>query len=119
MQTVLLIILVLDALALVGVILIQQGKGADAGAAFGSGASATVFGAQGSASFLTRTTAILATIFFICSLGLAILSGQNQVRESVTEVVETTQAVPAEPDATSADDVPVVPAAPADVPNAE
>lgn len=66
---------VLVGLGVIGLILIQHGKGADAGAAFGSGSSGTVFGAQGSASFLSRTTAVLAAVFFSTSLGLAILSG--------------------------------------------
>jgi preprotein translocase subunit SecG len=68
---------------LVGLVLIQHGRGADAGAAFGSGASATVFGSRGSASFLTRTTAILATLFFITSLTLAYYSRQPVAAKSV------------------------------------
>ena len=71
--------------ALIGLILLQRGKGADIGAAFGSGASSTVFGSQGSASFLTRTTAVLATLFFVLSLTLAYLSGQRTEQQSVTE----------------------------------
>ena len=63
----------LIALGIVTLVLLQHGRGADAGAAFGSGASGTVFGAQGSASFLTRTTGVLAALFFATSLGLAIL----------------------------------------------
>ncbi len=55
----------------------QQGKGADAGAAFGTGSSGSVFGAQGAASFLSRATAILATLFFMTSLGLAVLNGKQ------------------------------------------
>jgi len=62
-------------LAVIGLVLIQHGKGADAGAAFGSGSSGTVFGAQGSASFLSRTTGVLAAVFFSTSLALAVLSG--------------------------------------------
>jgi preprotein translocase subunit SecG len=68
---------------LIGLVLIQHGRGADAGAAFGSGASATVFGSRGSASFLTRTTAILATLFFITSLTLAYYSRQPVAAKSV------------------------------------
>ena len=68
---------VLVGIAVIGLVLIQHGKGADAGAAFGSGSSGTVFGAQGSASFLSRTTGILAAVFFSTSLGLAILSGNT------------------------------------------
>ena len=71
MYTVLVVIQVLVAIALIGLVLIQHGKGADAGAAFGSGASGTVFGARGSANFLSRSTAVLALVFFVSSLGLA------------------------------------------------
>lgn len=118
METVILIVHVLAAVALVSLILLQQGKGADMGAAFGSGASSTVFGSQGSASFLTRGTAILATVFFITSLSLAYFSGQGVSRKSVTEksVIETVDS-----EAPVAEDMPAVPAAPvapagADVP---
>jgi len=86
MQTVLLIVHLLTSLALIALVLIQQGKGAEAGAAFGAGASATVFGSQGSASFLTRATAALATVFFITSLSLAYLSGKHMHQRSVTEM---------------------------------
>ncbi len=71
--TTLVIVQVFIALALVGLILVQHGKGADAGAAFGSGASGTVFGAKGSANFMSRATAALATVFFAISLSLAYL----------------------------------------------
>ncbi|NOQ65277.1 MAG: preprotein translocase subunit SecG [Methyloprofundus sp.] len=75
MYQVIIVLHVLVGLGVIGLILIQHGKGADAGAAFGSGSSGTVFGAQGSASFLSRTTAVLAAVFFSTSLALAILSG--------------------------------------------
>ena len=71
MQTILTVIHLVLALGLIGLVLIQHGKGADAGAAFGSGASATVFGSRGSANFLSRTTGILAALFFATSLALA------------------------------------------------
>lgn len=71
MFTFILAIHIIVAIALSGLILIQHGKGADAGASFGSGAAGTVFGASGTSNFLTRATAILATIFFITSLALA------------------------------------------------
>mgnify|MGYP001822594535 FL=1 len=71
MNTILVIIHLFLAMGLIGLILIQHGKGADAGAAFGSGASATVFGASGSANFLSRATGVLALLFFITSLALA------------------------------------------------
>ncbi len=71
LETVLITLLVLDAIALGALVLIQQGKGADVGAAFGSGSANTVFGSAGSASFLTKTTAWLAIAFFLISFGLA------------------------------------------------
>lgn len=71
MEVALLVVHVLVSLAIIGLVLIQQGKGADAGASFGGGASQTVFGAAGSATFLTRTTKWLAIIFFLTSLSLA------------------------------------------------
>ena len=84
---------VLIAVGLIGLVLIQQGKGASAGAAFGSGASGTVFGARGSASFLTRATAILATIFFINSIVLAYLASQRPEETSVMETTAQEQSV--------------------------
>lgn len=71
MDTILVIVHLFLAIGLIGLILIQHGKGADAGAAFGSGASATVFGASGSANFLSRATGVLALAFFVTSLALA------------------------------------------------
>ena len=71
MQTILVVFHLFLALGLIGLVLMQHGKGADAGAAFGSGASGTVFGAKGAANFLSRSTAVLATLFFITSLALA------------------------------------------------
>jgi len=79
----LLIIHVLVCLGIVGLVLIQHGKGADAGAAFGSGASGTVFGSGGSASFLTKLTAMLAVGFFATSMVLAMFAGTYQSGESV------------------------------------
>lgn len=64
------------AVGIVGLVLLQRGKGADAGAGFGAGASGTVFGARGSSSFLSRTTAILAALFFVTSLTLSYLGGK-------------------------------------------
>ncbi|MEW8032209.1 MAG: preprotein translocase subunit SecG, partial [Candidatus Thiodiazotropha endolucinida] len=77
MQTILTVFHIFLAVGLVGLILIQHGKGADMGAAFGSGASGTVFGAKGSASFLTRTTALLATLFFVTSRAIAYFASQR------------------------------------------
>ena len=69
--TIILTVQMLSALAMIGLILVQHGKGADMGAAFGSGGSGSLFGASGSANFLSRTTAVLATVFFVCTLALA------------------------------------------------
>jgi len=93
---------VILSLALIGLILIQHGKGADAGAAFGSGASATVFGSQGSGSFLTRTTGVLATLFFVTSLTLAYFTIQRIEPKSVLESSVVTQ-----PASTTESEVPV------------
>jgi len=100
------------AVALVALVLMQQGKGADMGAAFGSGASQTVFGAQGSGTFLTRTTAVLATVFFLTSLTLAYFSTQASTSSSVVDSTEIAPMQMVEP----ATDAPVVPEMPADVP---
>ena len=86
------------ALLLIAIILMQQGKGATAGAAFGTGASSTVFGSRGSASFLTRTTAILAALFLANSLLLAYLYGQSIEQKSLLEeVVSKSESVPETP----------------------
>lgn len=77
MYQVIIVVHVLLGLGVVGLVLMQQGKGADAGAAFGTGSSGSVFGAQGAASFLSRATAILATLFFMTSLGLAVLNSKQ------------------------------------------
>ena len=69
--TLILTVQMISAVAMVGLILVQHGKGADMGAAFGSGGSGSLFGASGSANFLSRTTGILATVFFVCTLALA------------------------------------------------
>jgi preprotein translocase subunit SecG len=72
--TLILVVQMLSALAMIGLILIQHGKGADMGAAFGSGGSGSLFGATGGANFLSRTTAVLAAVFFVCTLLLAYFS---------------------------------------------
>lgn len=89
LQNILLVFHVLISAGLIILVLLQQGKGADAGAAFGSGASGTVFGSKGSASFLTRTTAILATLFFITSLSLAYLANKRTAPQSVVDKIST------------------------------
>ena len=93
LYNILTIVLILDALFLIAFILLQQGKGADAGAAFGSGASGTVFGAAGSANFLSRATAVLATLFFVLALGMAYLARHNSATsKSVVEQAAQQQA---------------------------
>lgn len=86
-QSTLLIAHVIISASIIALVLIQRGKGADAGAAFGSGASGTVFGAKGSANFLSRTTALLATLFFITSLSLAYLGSRTQESQSLMDSV--------------------------------
>lgn len=95
---VILIIQMLSALGMIALVLVQHGKGADMGAAFGSGSSGSLFGASGSANFLSRSTAALATVFFVATLALAYLgnvrpAGVGSVLESSTPVVPA--AVPA------------------------
>jgi preprotein translocase subunit SecG len=94
-QTLAVVFHVLLAAAIIGLVLIQRGKGADAGAGFGAGASGTVFGSRGSGSFLSRTTAILATLFFLTSLGLSYLFSQAEAPTSVVDRVQPVQTAPA------------------------
>lgn len=92
MQQILLIIHVIASVCLIGLVLIQHGKGADVGAAFGSGASTTVFGSQGSGSFLMKVTAGLAAVFFVTSISLANLaSRQHRGDQGVAMPVPTQQ----------------------------
>ena len=93
-QTLAVVFHVLLAAAIIGLVLLQRGKGADAGAGFGAGASGTVFGARGSGSFLSRTTAILATLFFITSLGLSYLFSQRSAPTSVIDRVQPVEQAP-------------------------
>jgi preprotein translocase subunit SecG len=94
-QTLAVVFHVLLAASIIGLVLLQRGRGADAGAGFGAGASGTVFGARGSGSFMSRTTAILATLFFITSLGLSYLLSRGTGPTSVVDRVQTEQTVPA------------------------
>ena len=120
-QTLAVVLHVLLAASIIGLVLLQRGKGADAGAGFGAGASGTVFGARGSGSFLSRATAILATLFFVTSLGLSYLFSQGGT--APTSVVDRVQTQPAAPVGTNlpADLLPAVPeqAAPAAAPPAD
>lgn len=112
MQTTVLIIHTLIALGIIILVLLQRGKGAEAGAAFGAGASGTVFGSRGSTSFFSRTTAVLATAFFATSLSLAYISSQTSGGpESLIEEVLTEDAE-ADPAMEQAEDlVPALPEA--------
>lgn len=85
---------ILVALGIIGLVLMQHGKGADMGAAFGSGASGSLFGASGSANFLSRTTAVLATIFFVTSLSLAFLAS-SKPKTTGSVMQEAVQSQPA------------------------
>ena len=101
-QTLAVVFHVLLALGIVGLVLLQRGRGADAGAGFGAGASGTVFGARGSASFLSRMTAVLATLFFLTSLGLSYLfSRGTEAPASVMDRMPAQQA-PVDPTAIQA-----------------
>ena len=90
-NSILLVIQVLLSISLIALILLQHGKGADAGAAFGSGASATVFGARGSGNFLSRATTVVAILFFIVCLSLAYISSHRAASNNVGSSVTTQQ----------------------------
>ena len=113
LETLLLVLHLLVAIAVCGFVLLQHGKGADMGAAFGSGASGSLFGAVGSANFLSRTTAVLATVFFVTSLTLTWFGTMHGGGKSVVQggVMESLPAA-----AQKASDIPGTPAAPAGVP---
>ena len=107
MESIVLAIHVLLAISVIGLVLLQQGKGADAGAAFGSGASSTVFGSRGSASFLTKATTLCAALFFVTSVGLAYVASQRpqstgSVTDQITESVVSEEMV--EPEVTESED---------------
>ena len=96
LTNIVLIVQILSAFVMIGLVLIQHGKGADMGAAFGSGSSGSLFGASGSANFLSRSTAVLASIFFVCTLALAYFGNARPVSSgSVLERTSITTPVPA------------------------
>lgn len=102
---------ILVGLGVIGLVLLQHGKGADMGAAFGSGSSGSLFGATGSANFLSRTTAVLATVFFITSLTLAYMAGSRPAasNSSVMDAVKvetTAPVVPVSVDGSKSKDIP-------------
>jgi preprotein translocase subunit SecG len=106
--TLLLAAQMLSAVAMIGLILVQHGKGADMGAAFGSGSSGSLFGATGSANFLSRTTAVLATVFFVCTLGLAYFGHSRPAAEGTSVLQSPALAGPA-----AGASAPLTPAVPA------
>ncbi len=105
----LLTIHILVALAIIGLVLMQHGKGADMGAAFGSGASGSLFGATGSANFLSRTTGILAAVFFATSLSLAYVAS-HKPKTTGSVMQETVQSQPVSQPAAAGGESPAVPA---------
>ena len=115
--SILTVILVMAAVSIIVLVLLQQGKGADMGAAFGGGSSQSLFGSRGSATFLSRATAILAAVFFLSALGLAYLYTEK-VRSSISvtsklEAPSSKDSVPAE-SADTESDLPAVPKAGSD-----
>jgi preprotein translocase subunit SecG len=115
LTTVLIVLHVMVALAIIGLVLLQHGKGADMGSGFGGGASGSLFGATGSANFLSRTTGVLAALFFILSLALAYTATRKPADEGggVIDVIRQQQQVPA-PAQKPAADVPKPAAQPQD-----
>lgn len=95
MESIVWVIHVLAALGVIGLVLLQHGKGADMGAAFGSGASGSLFGVSGSTNFLSRSTAVLVAVFFTTSLTLAYISGHRGKQSSVVDLQTKTQQAPA------------------------
>lgn len=113
-HSILIVLQVVAALGVIILVLLQQGKGADMGAAFGSGTSGSLFGATGSANFLSRSTAFCATLFFLCTLGLSFMSQPAQktgggVMESVSQPKPATAGSPVTSDGSTK---PAAPASP-------
>ena len=114
LTTVLIVLHVLVALAIIGLVLLQHGKGADMGSGFGGGASGSLFGATGSANFLSRTTAVLAAVFFVLSLALAYTATRRPAEEGggVIDAIRNKQSQVPAPAQKPAADVPKPPAQP-------
>jgi len=125
-HNIVLLVQILSALGMIGLVLVQHGKGADMGAAFGSGSSGSLFGASGGANLLSRTTFVLAAVFFVCTLALAYLgNARPQASGSVLEGAAVVPAAPVQDNSTAsqipgnapagapASGVPAAPAAPA------
>ena len=97
LTNIVLIVQILSAVVMIGLVLIQHGKGADMGASFGSGASGSLFGATGSANFLSRSTAVCAAVFFVCTLALAFVSAGGKVRGGADTVLDRPAAAASAP----------------------
>ncbi len=116
METLIIIVHVLAAIAVTALVLLQRGKGADMGASFGSGASQTLFGSSGSGNVLTKSTSILATVFFITSLSLAVIARQaadmsvlgGDLISDMEQVNTDINTIQAEAEASEIEDIPVV-----------
>jgi preprotein translocase subunit SecG len=102
-KTLLVVLQVISALAVILLVLLQQGKGADMGAAFGSGASGSLFGASGSANFLSHATAIFAAVFFICTIGITWVGNKKEVNPGVLSGTVAPASAPAAPVAPAQD----------------
>ncbi len=113
MHTMVIVLHVLAATAIVVLVLLQHGKGADMGAAFGSGSAGSLFGSSGAANFLSRSTGILAAVFFVTSLGLTFLSASPSKSGGVTQSIKTDAGKPASQPAVPAPSAPAPAPAPA------
>lgn len=109
MESILVVVHLFLAIGLVGLILMQHGKGADMGAAFGSGASASVFGSRGASNFLSRTTGVLAALFFATSLTMAYFAMQSTEPETLMDAVAPPAVESANPDVPAVIDLPSIP----------
>src|ERR1700744_3751719 len=110
LKTLIIVVQLMSALGVVGLVLMQHGKGADMGAAFGSGASGSLFGASGSSNFLSKSTGIAAAVFFTSTLAVAYLNSGRHVATNSLDAIAPAQTAPAPASAASA---PAAPAAPA------
>tara|TARA_B110000483_G_scaffold187091_1_gene221596 strand:+ start:375 stop:764 length:390 start_codon:yes stop_codon:yes gene_type:complete len=111
METIIVVVHVIVAIGIVGLVLLQQGKGADAGASFGAGASQTVFGASGSGNFLVQATTVGATIFFVTSLSLAVFAKNQSALGGAADSPLVNEALLQEAAAPAVSDVPQLDAA--------
>jgi preprotein translocase subunit SecG len=101
MMNLVLLVQLVSAMAMIGLVLVQHGKGADMGASFGGGASGSLFGATGSANFLSRSTAVAATVFFVCTLALAYFGNIRASSHNESSVLERAAAAASAPAASA------------------